>query len=436
MPPKRRNATPAADAPQKRTRLADAAQVLASPEHGSAEPDETEDQTPEDGDDSPVATEVVVPEDDSATVSATDSNVPAASGDADSNTAPSSNSEFLSKLEALGLDISVLQALPTAALVVMYETITKQKLASPTVSAAENGKAASHLDPDAPAQELTSRSDATKTGSVPPATSQLSIASSIAGAASDRVNALQTITAIGVDGDRVAGWSAKDLKRLAVLVTFVDDTQRRYAIDHAPNGKDWGVPAPFDNQANTICASGTSKPLEFWIVGEIAGQWWYDTKGFSPADRPGISVQPMVSSVPEFCKRMLTELCMPANHSNWAEQFGVQQVKASRWMNARTQGGQVTQATEFKAVYDARQALRDKSQLQPLSVSQLKIHDIVVLEVRVTRYAVQAEGTPVVKGRRRPMDRWQVYYDLQAVYKIKDAIATEQVAAPVVEFTL
>jgi hypothetical protein len=105
-----------------------------------------------------------------------------------------------------------------------------------------------------------------------------------------------------------------------------------------------------------------------------------------------------------------------------AEQFGPSQVKASRWMNVRSGKGEPSKTTEFKAVYDARKSLRDKSLLPQLHVGQLKLHDIVVMEVRLSRYAVKEESSSDSKGKKRSMDRWQAFYDLQAVYKVKDAV--------------
>jgi hypothetical protein len=90
-------------------------------------------------------------------------------------------------------------------------------------------------------------------------------------------------------------------------------------------------------------------------------------------------------------------------------------------MNTRATKGQPAKTNEFKCVYDARKTLRDKALLQQVNVGQLKVHDFVVMEARLGRYAVKEEGAPDIKGKRRAMDRWQAFYDLQAVYKIKDA---------------
>jgi hypothetical protein len=106
-----------------------------------------------------------------------------------------------------------------------------------------------------------------------------------------------------------------------------------------------------------------------------------------------------------------------------ADQFGPSQVKASRWMNTLAVKGQPAKTFEFKAVYDARKTLRDKKLLEQLNVSQLKIHDFVILEVRVARYFLKEKDSGSDgKGKKRAVDHWQAFFDLQAIYKIKDAI--------------
>ncbi|KAJ6457524.1 hypothetical protein C8R47DRAFT_995613, partial [Mycena vitilis] len=206
-------------------------------------------------------------------------------------------------------------------------------------------------------------------------------------------------------------------RRLRVLLMWADEARHTYSIDRAPNDKDWGIPSAFDDQSNTLCVAGSSTPLNFWVAGEIAAQWWADSEGM-PAARPAISVQPMKDSIPDYCKTLLNELCRPANSS----QFGPSQIKASRWMNTRAAKGQPATTHEFKAVYDARTALRDKTLLQQLHVGQLAIRDIVVLEVRIGRFPVRQEGGSDTKGKKRAMDRWQAFFDLQAIYKVKDAM--------------
>ncbi|KAJ7648170.1 hypothetical protein DFH06DRAFT_997444, partial [Mycena polygramma] len=188
------------------------------------------------------------------------------------------------------------------------------------------------------------------------------------------------------------------------LLSWADGKRHIYNIHTARVKKDWGVASPFNNTSNIICLEGTSKPVTFWIPGEVSGLWFFNQEGY-PAPRPAITVQPLAGGVPEFCRSQLHEL-----------------FKASRWMTTRAMQGQPAKTQEFKAIYDARKTLRDKAVLQQLTIGQLKLRDFVVLEIRIGRYAVRDEGAADAKGKKRQMDKWQAFYDLEAVYKIKDAI--------------
>ncbi|KAJ7021404.1 hypothetical protein C8F04DRAFT_1273761 [Mycena alexandri] len=243
----------------------------------------------------------------------------------------------------------------------------------------------------------------------------------VAVVATERSRLMADLTHIGVDTARVEKWDTPELKRLLVILNWADPSHSTYSITQAPNNKDWGVPRPFNDPSNILCSAGTSTPLDLWICGEITTHWWVDAEGY-PAARPAISVQPLVEDLPNFCKTLLNELCMPANSSLVADQFGPSQVKASRWMNTRAGKDQPAKTAEFKAVYDARKILRDKSLLQQINIGQLKAHDFVVLEVRIGRYAVKQENVKDIKGKKRAMDRWQAFFELQAVYKLKDAV--------------
>ncbi|KAJ7088877.1 hypothetical protein B0H15DRAFT_949505 [Mycena belliarum] len=237
----------------------------------------------------------------------------------------------------------------------------------------------------------------------------------------DKEAALGALVGLGVSPARVAHWSAAETRRLAVVLNRADTENNIYSILKAPGKKDWGIAVPFDDTSNVLCLDGTGTPITFWIPGEVSAQYWFDNEGY-PAQRPAFGIQPMVDHMPEFCKTQLHELCMPTGSSKVAEQMGPGQVKASRWMNERGKKGQPSKTLEFKAVYDARKSLRGKHLLQQLSVGQLQLHDIVVMELRIHRYPVRDDAaSDATKGKCRAMEKWQAYYDLQAVYKFKDA---------------
>ncbi|KAK7027678.1 hypothetical protein R3P38DRAFT_3190740 [Favolaschia claudopus] len=250
-----------------------------------------------------------------------------------------------------------------------------------------------------------------------------------------KVSILQELAQAGVLTTRVASWSVAELTRLKVLLHWIDVKNNTFDITHTPAKCAWGLPTAFNDTSNTLCVEGTSTPITLWIPGELAGQWWVDGEGY-PTSRPAVSVAPMAEQAADYCKAQLNELCMPNNSSKVVEGFGPSQVKASRWMTTRATKSTPASIQEFKAVYNARKTLRDKALLQPLPLAQLKIRDFVVMEVRVGRYAQKDEGQKDDKGKRRAMDRWQTFYDLQAIYKIKDATEPFSAAPEVADFEI
>ncbi|KAJ7442828.1 hypothetical protein B0H11DRAFT_2251288 [Mycena galericulata] len=241
--------------------------------------------------------------------------------------------------------------------------------------------------------------------------------------------AVNVLDSISVGAHRVEGWKLQDMK----LATFADPERAVFAITKLPGDVDWGLPTAFNNASNFLCGKGTSKPVSVWILGEVASTWWFDRDGF-PAQRIALSVQPLCADTSAFCKAQLRNLCMPKTASVVANSFGTDQVKATRWMTSRGKKGEESRTSEFEELYDARTALKDKSLLTKLPVNDLKEHDIALMEARIGRYAVKASDS--MKGKSRVMDRWEAFYDLQAVYLIKEAIDHVPTPVPVLDLEI
>ncbi|KAJ7467277.1 hypothetical protein B0H11DRAFT_2239518 [Mycena galericulata] len=235
--------------------------------------------------------------------------------------------------------------------------------------------------------------------------------------------AVNVLDSISVGAHRVEGWKLQDMK----LATFADPERA------LPGDVDWGLPTAFNNASNFLCGKGTSKPVSVWILGEVVSTWWFDRDGI-PAQRIALSVQPLCADTSAFCKAQLRNLCMPKTASVVANSFGTDQVKVTRWMTSRGKKGEESRTSEFEELYDARTALKDKSLLTKLPVNDLKEHDIALMEARIGRYAVKASDS--MKGKSRVMDRWEAFYDLQAVYLIKDAIDHVPTPVPVLDLEI
>ncbi|KAK7038348.1 hypothetical protein R3P38DRAFT_2516384, partial [Favolaschia claudopus] len=204
-------------------------------------------------------------------------------------------------------------------------------------------------------------------------------------------------------------------RRLYSIMTFMDKSINVYPLHKIMVQTDWGIPTSFNDASNLICEKGTSKPLRLWVVGEVTNQFWFNEEGY-PARRVALSIQPLSSDMAELGKRMLHGTAMPRNSS---DAFGPDQIRATRWMTRRGQRGQASTTTEFAEYYDAREYLKDKSVLEKLSVEQIVEHDLVLLEMQLGRYNADRAAEP--KNRKRAMNSWQTFFDLQAVYLIKNA---------------
>ncbi|KAJ7301337.1 hypothetical protein DFH08DRAFT_724372, partial [Mycena albidolilacea] len=176
-----------------------------------------------------------------------------------------------------------------------------------------------------------------------------------------------------------------------------------------------------------------------WVPGEVTNQYFYDDNG-APAKRVAISVQPLSGRLHDTSKNLLNSLSSPRNTS---AAFGPDQFRATRWMTVRGQRGQPSSVIEFSDYYDARTVLKDKLLMEKIGVNQIMEHDLVLIEARIGRYNSEPAGE--ARGKKRVMNNWQTFYDLQAIYLIQNAsgecrfycvapilILASAVAAPVV----
>ncbi|KAF8193080.1 hypothetical protein K438DRAFT_1589407, partial [Mycena galopus ATCC 62051] len=197
--------------------------------------------------------------------------------------------------------------------------------------------------------------------------------------------------------------------RLYSISRFVDGSRNIFPLDNITVPMEWGVATSFNDASNLLCTRATSHPVTGWITGEVTTGYWYNPEGY-PATRVALSIQPLSTRATAACKNLLKNAGMP-----WG------QIKATHWMNNRPQGQSNALPTvlPFTQFYDATTVLRDKGEMQTLNVADLKPHDLVLLEVKIGRYnAEQAErGT----YRRRTMNRWHAYLDMQAVYLLHHA---------------
>ncbi|KAJ7119804.1 hypothetical protein C8R44DRAFT_878194 [Mycena epipterygia] len=95
--------------------------------------------------------------------------------------------------------------------------------------------------------------------------------------------------------------------------------------------------------------------------------------------------------------------------------------------------------SHFTRIYDARDRLRAKSVMATLPSSALRVHDIIMMELRIRRYRVPnpaANGAPAPQGRPSTAtaagwNTWSAYHELVCINLLQSA-PTNLPAAPAI----
>ncbi|KAJ6601243.1 hypothetical protein DFH09DRAFT_559161 [Mycena vulgaris] len=211
-------------------------------------------------------------------------------------------------------------------------------------------------------------------------------------------------------------------------MNFSDHGKRIYSAQNLPADCIWGSESAFGNLSKILCQKDTAQPISIWVVGEVASAWMFQRNG-DPADRAAINFVPLSPEMRQICATQLRELSVPVASvaaSNW----GPEQVRAYTWMNKgapiKGTGGIAPPPPEFTEFYDATTKLQDKVVMNKLPITDLKEHDLVLVEAAVQRYAVHDQGRQPARGYRRSLDKWAAYYDLQAVYLLNKAVGSSR----------
>jgi hypothetical protein len=86
-------------------------------------------------------------------------------------------------------------------------------------------------------------------------------------------------------------------------------------------------------------------------------------------------------------------------------------------MTVQGQRGQASSVVKFSDYYDARTVLKVKLLMEKIDVNLE--HDLVLIETRIGRYNSEPAGE--ARGKKRVMNSWQSFFDLQAIYLIQNA---------------
>ncbi|KAI0066971.1 hypothetical protein BV25DRAFT_1912314 [Artomyces pyxidatus] len=219
-------------------------------------------------------------------------------------------------------------------------------------------------------------------------------------------------------------------KRICSFLNYVNSADHTFSITMLPREIGWGPHGT--PQANTICVENTAIPVVVWHVGEVTKMWFFDRQG-EPADRVSVTFSPVTDAGLEAANRMIEVysdnggkgefffcacyvlILTPAKES--MDPYATE-IKAYKWQSVRVPGSKAPVATPFRRLYDATNKFQRKGDMRAIDPVDLRIGDVVLVEVFVTRYKQKADN------------RWKMVNDLRSLSVLKRGAPPEEVPEP------
>ena len=93
----------------------------------------------------------------------------------------------------------------------------------------------------------------------------------------------------------------------------------------------------------------------------------------------------------------------------------------------------------FSEAYDAREEYRGKSEMPYWNITDAKIRDLVLLEVRISRFRLKSEdeqkgqSSTKYKSFASRWETWRAQYEIHAIslLKVDDTVVTKEIDADV-----
>ncbi|KAG1880089.1 hypothetical protein F4604DRAFT_1922779 [Suillus subluteus] len=136
-----------------------------------------------------------------------------------------------------------------------------------------------------------------------------------------------------------------------------------------------------------LCNPATGEPITIWVVGRIGKMWF--TKFGNPESQASLTIMPLSKSLGQQSVTLLAKMSSPALNIN---QQSMQVIHTIKWQNGKRNDGE-TEAILFDAVYDVRAegSLKTYSEWPLWKLGDLKPGDLVLLEMKMTRYSKKYE---------------------------------------------
>ncbi|KAG0701022.1 hypothetical protein DFH29DRAFT_876201 [Suillus ampliporus] len=190
-----------------------------------------------------------------------------------------------------------------------------------------------------------------------------------------------------IDNDDVKEYDDVLLVRLHRLLEYMNSKANIYALGKLLPTATWGQYKPVNDRSKILCDPVTGDPITIWVVGRITKMWFM--KFDKPENQVMLTIMPLSKTLAQQSALLLAKFSAPVLSLN---QQTSHTIRAIKWQNV--QGGDPSsEALLFDAVYDARRdrSLTTYSERPIWNLTDLKPGDLVLLEMKMTRYSKKHE---------------------------------------------
>lgn len=186
-----------------------------------------------------------------------------------------------------------------------------------------------------------------------------------------------------IDEDQVKSYSETLRHRLNAISSFQNLQANIFSLPHLLPTACWGKNDPYTDRGKLLCNLTTNEPVMIWIVGHISSTWFM--KNNEPDRQCSVTIVPLSKAITRHATQLLSGFSEPKLPS---VDDMLMVIRATHWQSSK----QGEAPTLFTSVYDARDVLRAKTEMSPYPPMLLKKKDLVLLEVRLSRYFVKGDG--------------------------------------------
>ncbi|KAG1890323.1 hypothetical protein F4604DRAFT_1914869 [Suillus subluteus] len=190
-----------------------------------------------------------------------------------------------------------------------------------------------------------------------------------------------------IDNSEVEEYDETLLMHLRKLSEYTNSKANIYALGKLLLTATWGQYKPINDRSKVLCDPATGDLITIWVVGRIAKMWFM--RFSKPESQATLTIMPLSRTLAHQSALLLAKFSTPALSLT---PQGLDIIRAIKWQNVRG-GDTVNEAILFDAVYDARRdgSLKTYSERPIWNLTDLKSGDLVLLEMKMTRYSKKQE---------------------------------------------